>query len=91
VLKRLRAELGDHFPILVKMNSQDFLEGGLSLQDSLQVGTLLAAGGIDAIELSGGTPLSGHLSPSRSKISSEEKEAYFKEAARAFKERIWFP
>ncbi len=91
VLKCLRIELGDDYPILVKMNSQDFLENGLSLQDALIVGAMLDEGGIDAIELSGGTMLSGHLSASRTKISSEEKEAYFKEAARAFKERIPVP
>jgi 2,4-dienoyl-CoA reductase-like NADH-dependent reductase (Old Yellow Enzyme family) len=91
VLKRLRTELGDDYPILVKMNSQDFLESGLSLEDSLKVGAMLDAGGIDAIELSGGTLLSGHLSPSRAKISSEEKEAYFKEAATAFKEKVTVP
>jgi 2,4-dienoyl-CoA reductase-like NADH-dependent reductase (Old Yellow Enzyme family) len=52
---------------------------------------MLDTGGIDAIELSGGTLLSGHLSPSRAKISSEEKEAYFKEAARVFKEKVTVP
>jgi 2,4-dienoyl-CoA reductase-like NADH-dependent reductase (Old Yellow Enzyme family) len=91
VLKGLRAEMGDHYPILVKMNSQDFLENGLRLEDALQVGAMLEAGGIDAIELSGGTLHSGTLSPSRTKISSEEKEAYFKEAARAFKEKVHVP
>jgi 2,4-dienoyl-CoA reductase-like NADH-dependent reductase (Old Yellow Enzyme family) len=91
VLKRLRTELGEIYPILAKMNSQDFMENGLSLEDSLEVGAMLDAGGIDAIELSGGTLLSGNLGPSRAKISSEEKEAYFKEAARAFKERISAP
>jgi 2,4-dienoyl-CoA reductase-like NADH-dependent reductase (Old Yellow Enzyme family) len=91
VLKRLRTELDEDYPILVKMNSQDFLENGLSLEDSLKVGAMLDEGGIDGIELSGGTMLSGNLSPSRKKISSEEKEAYFEEAARAFKEEISVP
>jgi len=91
VLKRLRAELGNDYPILVKMNSQDFVEDGLSLEDALQVGAMLHEGGIDAIELSGGTLLSGNLGPSRAKISSEEKEAYFKEGARAFKEKVPVP
>jgi 2,4-dienoyl-CoA reductase-like NADH-dependent reductase (Old Yellow Enzyme family) len=91
VLKRLRTELGDDYPVLVKMNSQDFVENGLTLEDALQVGAMLDEGGIDAIELSGGTLLSGNLSPSRAKISSEDKEAYFKEAARAFKKKISVP
>lgn len=38
---------------------------------------MLCEGGVDAIELSGGTWISGKNSPSRTKITSEEKEAYF--------------
>ena len=39
---------------LIKLNSQDFLEGGLTLEDSLQIGSWLQEDGLDAIELSGG-------------------------------------
>jgi 2,4-dienoyl-CoA reductase-like NADH-dependent reductase (Old Yellow Enzyme family) len=91
VLQELRATLGPKFPILVKINSQDFLDGGLTVEESIQVGALLQQGGIDAIELSGGTIVSGKLGPSRRGITSEEKEAYFREAARAFKEKLRVP
>jgi 2,4-dienoyl-CoA reductase-like NADH-dependent reductase (Old Yellow Enzyme family) len=94
VLEALRAiqeTVGDDFPILVKMNSRDFVENGLTLEDSLQAASLLADAGIDAIELSGGSVASGKLSPSRVGIDSEEKEAYFRGEASAFKERIRVP
>lgn len=91
VLREVRSVVGPDFPVLVKMNSEDCLEGGLTLEDSVQFGAMLQEGGIDAIELSGGTFLSGKLSPSRSGITSEEREAYFREAARAFKEKINIP
>ena len=91
VLQRVRDDVGADFPVLVKMNSQDFLDGGLTLEDSLKVGAMLQAGGIDAIELSGGTLVSGKLSPSRMGIKSEEKEAYFREPAKAFKEALKVP
>jgi 2,4-dienoyl-CoA reductase-like NADH-dependent reductase (Old Yellow Enzyme family) len=55
VLRRLKTEVGNDFPILVKMNSEDFVEGGLTLEDAVKVGAMLQEGGIDAIELSGGT------------------------------------
>ncbi|MBN1105166.1 MAG: NADH:flavin oxidoreductase, partial [Deltaproteobacteria bacterium] len=74
-----------------KMNSEDFLEGGLSLEDSVRVGGLIEEGGIDAIELSGGTLVSGKLIPSRAGIKSEEREAYFRGAAGAFKEALRIP
>jgi 2,4-dienoyl-CoA reductase-like NADH-dependent reductase (Old Yellow Enzyme family) len=87
----VRSTAGEEFPILIKLNSQDFLEGGLTLEDSLKVGKWLQEDGIDAIELSGGTLRSGKLSPSRMGITSEEKEAYFLEAAKLFKEQIKVP
>ena len=53
-------------------------------------GTLDDAG-LDAIELSGGLLTGGKLSPSRPGINSVEKEAYFKEEARAFKKALTIP
>ena len=91
VLQRVRATTGANFPLLVKMNCQDFIEGGLTLEDSVEVGEMLQKGGIDAIELSGGTFVSGKLGPSRGRIDSEEKEAYFKDSAKVFKERLRVP
>ena len=49
------------------------------------------AAGLDAIELSGGLLTGGKLSPSRFNINTEEKEAYFKEAAQAFKTALDVP
>lgn len=91
VLQGVRATVGPDFPVLVKMNSQDFLEGGLNLEDALQVGTMLEEQGVNGIELSGGTFVSGKLNPSRGGITSEEKEAYFREEAKAFKEKLNVP
>lgn len=91
VLQKVRSTVGDNFPVLIKMNSEDYLEGGLGLEDSLKIGTLLQKDGLDAIELSGGTLKSGPLNPSRAGISSEEKEAYFLEAAKAFKKKLTVP
>jgi 2,4-dienoyl-CoA reductase-like NADH-dependent reductase (Old Yellow Enzyme family) len=91
MVRAARNTVGRRYPILIKMNCEDFLEGGLTLQDSLKVGSLLQEAGIDALELSGGTFLSGKLGPSRGGIKSEEREAYFKEAARAFKEKLKIP
>jgi 2,4-dienoyl-CoA reductase-like NADH-dependent reductase (Old Yellow Enzyme family) len=91
VLARLRAEVGDDFPILMKMNSEDFVEDGLTVEDSVKAGGLLQEGGIDAVELSGGTPFSGELGSIRKGIRSEEDEAYFKDAAKAFKKTLRIP
>ena len=51
------------------------MENGLTLEDSLRVGMMLAEGGIDAIELSGG--LLNNPNIMQSKIDSDAIEAYF--------------
>jgi 2,4-dienoyl-CoA reductase-like NADH-dependent reductase (Old Yellow Enzyme family) len=91
VLGAVRETVGRDFPILAKMNSQDFIENGLTLADSVKVAELLSAAGIDAIELCGGMAGSGKLMPSRTGINSEKTEAYFREEARAFKKQISVP
>ncbi len=88
-LQEIRAEVGDDFPIMVKLNSQDFLDEGLVLEDAIQVGLMLQEEGIDAIELSGGTVVTGDHC--RKEIDTEEKEAYFREAAKSFKPKLHVP
>jgi 2,4-dienoyl-CoA reductase-like NADH-dependent reductase (Old Yellow Enzyme family) len=91
VLQQIRQAVGREYPVLVKMNCRDFIENGLVAEDSLEVGAVLESEGIDAIELSGGVLVGGKLSPSRMGIKSEEKEAYFQNDAKAFKEKIGVP
>ena len=91
VLRHIRDAVGDDFAVLVKLNSEDFQDEGLTLNDSIEAGVMLQENGIDAIEISGGTALSGKLRPSRKKINSEDREAYFRDASRAFKKRLHVP
>ena len=89
VLASIRMAVGRSYPVLVKLNSRDFVENGLRLEDSIRVGVMLAEGGIDAIELSGGLLNNPNLL--REKIISEADEAYFKGEAVAFKQKIQVP
>ena len=91
VLRAIRGAVGNDYPVLIKMNCQDFHDNGLSLEDSVQAAALLAAEGIDAIEISGGNARSGKLGPNRVGIKSEEKESYFQSEARAFRENVTVP
>ena len=87
----IREAVGKDFPVLIKINSEDYIENGLTLPDSIAAAKMLADAGLDAIELSGGTLSSGKLSPSRAGINKEEKEAYFKKAAAEYKKKIAVP
>ena len=92
VLAAVRKAVGPDFPIFIKMNAEDFLSGGLSSEDMLLAAALLEKGGIDAIEMSGGTQVSGGNTPSRiGKPAPGETEAYYEAQARRYKERIKAP
>jgi len=91
VYQAIRKSVGPDYPVMVKINVQDFVQNGLSLEDSIQVAGMLANLGIDAIELSGGLPTSGRLGPIRMRIKSEEKEAYFRDEAVTFKKTMHVP
>ncbi|MGD0919970.1 MAG: HisA/HisF-related TIM barrel protein, partial [Thermodesulfobacteriota bacterium] len=69
-----------------------FLPSGLTVEDMLQAAAMLEKNGIDAIEMSGGTFLSGKNYPSRrGKPGSAEPEAYYETTARRYKEKIRVP
>jgi len=89
VVESIRRAVGQNYPILVKLNCQDFVENGLSLEESIQVAAMLETVGIDAIELSGG--LLNNPNIMQSKIDPEESEAYFRNEARVFKKTINVP
>lgn len=91
VLEAVRATVGEDYPVLIKMNCRDFAEDGLSLEDSVEIACLLTDAGFDAIELSGGLLTSKNLSPCRGGINSPDKEAYFKEEARLFRQELDIP
>ena len=92
VIAAVRGTVGSDFPVLVKLNAEDFLPGGFSVDDMLRVAVLLEAAGIDAIELSGGTGLEAGLSFSRvGRPAPGEPEAYYEIAARRLKEMVGVP
>jgi 2,4-dienoyl-CoA reductase-like NADH-dependent reductase (Old Yellow Enzyme family) len=91
VHQNVRNKVGDDFPLMIKLNSEDFLEGGLRLDEMVRVATMLEDAGIDAIELSGGTAYSGKCTPVRQGELRSEEEVYYLEAARKYKEKIGVP
>jgi len=89
----VRNEVGEEYPVLVKINSEDFVEGGLTVGEMLEVCVMLEKAGVDAIEMSGGTIFaSGAYSSCRmGALDAPEKEVYYKNAAALYKEKISVP
>jgi len=91
VVQAVLQATGPNFPVLIKLNANDFLPGGSSAADMLKTAAMMERTGITAIELSGGTPESGKLIPARPGRIKPEAEGYYKEDARYFKEKIRLP
>ncbi len=92
VVQHVRRAVGPDYPVLIKLNSEDFVEGGFSLEEMLEVSALLEKAGIDAIELSGGTGSeASKYKPVRFGTVAKENEAYYRDAARRFKQTVDVP
>jgi 2,4-dienoyl-CoA reductase-like NADH-dependent reductase (Old Yellow Enzyme family) len=103
IVRRARAKVGQGFPILVKMNTTDFLPVGTTHAEAAQVAGVLAGAGVTAIEASGGmwealTRTEEELGwkptlipESRLGIRTPEQEGYFLEGAREIKHRVDIP
>lgn len=83
VYEAVKAEVGSDYPIWVKINSSDGIDGGLTATDSLIASQMLAATGINAIEVSGGNMFQVP--------KSEDSEAYFKSYAIELASRVNIP
>jgi len=55
IVARSRVKVGDDFPIIVRINGSDFVEGGLTLEESKVIAQELEKAGVDAIDVSAGT------------------------------------
>jgi 2,4-dienoyl-CoA reductase-like NADH-dependent reductase (Old Yellow Enzyme family) len=71
VLKEIRSRVGPDFPLLVKINTEDQLKNGFTLEECAWVAERLPALGVDAVTFTGGTFESG-LNISRGDIPAEE-------------------
>jgi 2,4-dienoyl-CoA reductase-like NADH-dependent reductase (Old Yellow Enzyme family) len=89
VLKAIREAVGPDFPVLVKLNGQDYVEDGLTLPESVQVGVWLEELGADAIEISGG--LLNVPSIYKGLAADDDGPVAFESEAAAFKKRVQLP
>jgi 2,4-dienoyl-CoA reductase-like NADH-dependent reductase (Old Yellow Enzyme family) len=91
VLRAVRQAVGSDYPVLIKVNSEDFIEGGFSVEDMLELSALLEQAGIDAIEMSGGTFNTASRYPVSRLGASKENMGYYREAAQRFKRQVKVP
>jgi 2,4-dienoyl-CoA reductase-like NADH-dependent reductase (Old Yellow Enzyme family) len=91
IFYQIRDEVGEKYPITIKLQTQDLVPGGLTLETSSKIAKILADTGYDAIEPSGGIYESQltHKNPYPCKmIRSSEDENYFLPTAKIIKPLI---
>ncbi len=90
-IQAIRRAVGENYPVLAKVNSRDFAEGGLELPEALEAAVLMEQAGIDAVELSSGMTRFARLGAARTGIRNQTKEAYHQEEAKVFKAKLRIP
>jgi 2,4-dienoyl-CoA reductase-like NADH-dependent reductase (Old Yellow Enzyme family) len=92
IVRSVRKTVGPEYPVLIKLNSEDFLEGGMTRDEAIQVAGMLEKASMNAIELSGGTVASPEkLVPVRPGKLTPEREVYYREAAKLYKQKVKIP
>ena len=81
VVEAVQAAGNGDYPIFVKINSEDKLDGGFTKDEIVEVCAMLEGSGIDAIELSGGKTLAfGSGKTERSFIPIKKTNLYWQKA-----------
>lgn len=92
VIARIGQVVSPGFPVIAKINSDDFIDGGFSVAEMLEVAKYLEETRIDAIELSGGSPFSPKYMAHRpGPIRTEADEVYYRDAAVRYKQTVSIP
>ena len=61
VLRSVRTQVGSDFPIVCRLSADEYVEGGLRLEDSREIAKTLERNGADALHVSACVPLSVYL------------------------------
>jgi 2,4-dienoyl-CoA reductase-like NADH-dependent reductase (Old Yellow Enzyme family)/thioredoxin reductase len=71
VIQSVRSAVGEDFPIFFRMNGDDFLPGGITVEDALVTASLAEQAGADVISVAGGVGIMAH------DLSLGDNKSYF--------------
>lgn len=58
IIEKTRKNVGNNFPIIVRIPCDEFLKDGLKIDDTIKIAVALDKAGVDALDISGGNPKS---------------------------------
>lgn len=85
VVKAVRAEVGEKYPIFLRLGASDYTDGGITIKESQIVATELEKAGVDVLDISG-----GFCGYTPSGIDTSE-QGYFHPLTKAIKEVVDIP
>lgn len=93
IYRAIRARVGGDYAVITKMNCEDHIDGGTEPEDMIQLAEMLAAEGLDGVEMSAGIghPKARYGGARNYDPRDESEEAYHREAAKLFKSRLSIP
>lgn len=83
IVAAVREAVGNDYPIALRLAACDFMEGGITMEDSTAAAVMLERGGVDMLDVSGG--FYGYLRPGHT------ESGYFRDLSRAVKEKVQIP
>jgi 2,4-dienoyl-CoA reductase-like NADH-dependent reductase (Old Yellow Enzyme family) len=84
IIEAVRIEVGDDFPILLRLGASDFMDGGITIEDSQIAAREFEKAGISMLDISGG--FSGY-----NVAELAEKQGYFAPLTEAIKRVVSIP
>lgn len=94
IYSSIREAVGPDFPVLVKINSHDFMLGkeeSYEEEDMESIVLKLQQAGLNAVELSGGTKDSGKFVPIRMGMLKPGREGYYRKLAQRLYDKLDIP
>jgi 2,4-dienoyl-CoA reductase-like NADH-dependent reductase (Old Yellow Enzyme family) len=89
VYRAVRGVVGKEYPIIGKVNSEDFIDGGLTPEMMVETALIMESEGLDAMEMSGGGGhVARYLSSRAFDPKTPDEEVYYRDAARLYKGRV---
>lgn len=90
IIKRARELVGEEYPIMIKMNCDDFVPDGVTSDEAAKLAKIIEDAGIDCIEVTAGIYEAREKMAAKA-INTEDKEAYLRVYAEALKSAVSIP
>ena len=83
IIEKMRKELGNDYPIFLRLGASDFCEGGATIQDAVKASIEFEKAGINCLDISGGK--NRFINP------NDKSPGYFREFSTEIKKNVKIP